>query len=224
MGAVTLPPGEPELGPWRTVPLRDLLDVVRAEAGDPVGRPRVVAVDGRGASGKTTLSARLQRLVPRSAVVHVDDLSWNEPLYEWGHLLAEDVLEPLHAGRALSFRPPQWGVHGRPGAIEVPAGLDLVVVEGTGASHAEHAGLVDATVWVQADFALAEVRGIARDVEQGVNGDLAEATAFWHEWMVAELAFFERQRPWERACVAVNGSPSGALREDEVQLAAVRPA
>ncbi|WP_225752822.1 uridine kinase [Actinotalea sp. Marseille-Q4924] len=215
-----LPPGEPELGPWRTVTMRELLDLVHAEAGDPPDRPRVVAVDGRGASGKSTLASRLHRMVPRSAVVHVDDLAWWEPLYEWGHLLADDVLRPLRDGRALSFRPPQWEARGRDGAIEVPAGLDLVVVEGTGASHAEHADLVDATVWVQSDFGLAEERGIARDVEQGVNGDLAEATAFWHDWMRAELAFFDRQRPWERACVAVNGTPASPVRDDEVQIAA----
>lgn len=214
-----LPPGEPPAGPWRTVAEGELLDLVRTAAGGPSGRPRVVAVDGRGASGKSTLAARLHRLVPRSVVVHTDDLAWHEPLFGWGHLLADGVLRPLREGRALAFRPPQWVARGREGAIEVPAGTDLVVVEGTGAGHAEHVGLVDATVWVQADFGLAEERGIARDVAQGVNGDLAEATAFWHDWMRAELAFFERQRPWERACVVVNGTPGSTLQGDEVEIA-----
>lgn len=214
-----LPAGEPEAGPWRTADEHELLGLVRAAAGEPGGRPLVVAVDGRGASGKSTLADRLHRLVPRSAVVHTDDLAWHEPLFGWGHLLAEDVLRPVRAGRHVALRPPQWVARGRDGAIDVPAGLDLVVVEGTGASHAEHADLLDATVWVQADGVLAEERGIARDAAQGVNGDLAEATAFWHHWMRAELAFFERQRPWERACAAVNGTPTTALAAGQVQIA-----
>ena len=209
--ALTLPPGEPEAGPWRPAPLPALLDLVLGAAGSPRDRPRIVAVDGRGASGTSTLAARLGALAPASAVVHTDDLAWHEPLFGWGHLLAEDVLGPLRDGRALSYRPPQWERRGRTGVIAVPAGLDVVLVEGTGASQREHADLVDATVWVQADAVEAERRGIARDVADGVNGDPDEAAAFWHEWTTAELAFLDRERPWRRACVVVNGTPRGQL-------------
>lgn len=216
---MTLPAGEPEAGPWRPVPLTALLELVLTAAGDPRGRPRVIAVDGRGASGKSTLAARLCALAPASAVVHTDDLAWHEPLFAWGHLLADDVLRPLHEGRALSYRPPQWERRGRDGVIAVPAGSDVVIVEGTGASHREHADLIDATVWVQADSAEAEQRGIARDVAAGVNGDPDQAAAFWHEWMREELAFLARQRPWRRACVVVNGTPRGQLGTDHVEIA-----
>ena len=216
-----LQPEEPAAGPWRTVPLQDLVELVLAAAGRPEGRPEgrpvVLAVDGRGASGKSTLADRLHRHVAASAVVHTDDLAWHEPLFEWGHLL-DDVLRPLRRGEAVWFRPPRWVERGRDGAIDVPAGLDLVVVEGTGASQREYAELVDATVWVQADFAKAERRGIARDVEKGVNGGPDEAAAFWHEWMAEELRFLRRQRPWEQACVIVHGN-TDALPADHVLVA-----
>jgi uridine kinase len=215
---VRLPDEEPEAGPWWAVPAAELLALVLASAGDPPRRPRVVAVDGRGASGKSTLAALLHRELPASSVVHTDDIAWHEPLFGWGDLLADAVLRPLHQGQEVSWRPPQWEARGRAGRITVPAGLDLVLVEGTGASHAEHGGLVDATVWVQADVVLAERRGIARDVAQGVNGDEAQATAFWHEWMRAELPFLARQQPWRRACVVVNGSPEAALDDGVVEI------
>jgi hypothetical protein len=216
---VTLPDGEPEAGPWRRVDLPVLLSEVLASAGDPVGRPRIVAIDGRGASGKSTLARRLDELAGSSAVVHTDDLAWHEPLFGWGDLLADQVLCPLHAGRSLAYRPPQWVQRGRAGSIEVPAGLDLVIVEGTGASHREHAPLIDVTIWVQADFAEAEQRGIARDIAEGVNGDPTQAVAFWHAWMAEERVFFARQRPWERARMIVNGTPRDALDPDQVELA-----
>ncbi len=214
-----LPPGEPAVPAWRVVRIGDLVALLGVPAARAPGRPRIVAVDGRSASGKSTLASRLHRAVPRSAVVATDDLAWHEPLYAWGHLLADDVLRPLREGRALAFRPPQWDARGRAGRIEVPAGLDLVVVEGTGASHREQAELVDATVWVQADRAEAERRGIARDIASGVNGGREEATAFWHAWMAEELRFFERQRTWERADVVVHGTPDGVLADDEVEIA-----
>ena len=216
--ATTLPPGEPAAVDWRVVRVGALVELLASGVGQVRGRPRIVAVDGRSASGKSTLAARLHHAVPRSAVVTTDDLAWHEPLYAWGDLLADGVLRPLREGRALAYRPPQWDVRGRAGVIEVPAGLDLVVIEGTGASHREHADLVDATVWVQADRAEAERRGIARDIASGVNGGPEEATAFWHAWMAEELRFFERQRTWERADVVVNGTPDRALADDEVEV------
>lgn len=87
------------------------------------GRPRIVAVDGRGASGKSTLADRLSRQVSRSAVVHTDDIAWHEPYFAWGRLLADQVLRPMRCGAGVSFRPPAWVKHGREGMIEVPAGL-----------------------------------------------------------------------------------------------------
>jgi hypothetical protein len=88
-----------------------------------------------------------------------------------------------------------------------------------GASQRELAGLVDATIWVQSDFAEAEQRGIARDIAQGVNGDREQTIAFWHEWTAEELRFLEEQRPWERACLVVAGTAPIPLGLDEVAIA-----
>lgn len=101
----------------------------------------------------------------------------------------------------------------------MPAGLDLVLVEGVGAGRRELADLLDAVVWVQSDFAAAERRGIARDIASGANGDEARTVAFWHEWMTQELAFLDHQRPWERACVVVAGTPPLPHGLDDVVLA-----
>ena len=216
-----LPEGEPEAVAWRRVRVPKLLKLVVAAAGNPPGRPRIIAIDGRGGSGKSTLAARLHGHAPASAVVHTDDLAWHEPLFGWGHLLADHVLHPLHQRRAVSFRPPAWERRGREGVIAVPAGLDLVLVEGTGASQRDHASLIDATVWVQSDFDEAERRGLARDIAEGVNGDPQQAAAFWQAWMTEELAFIERQRPWERACFVVNGTPRDRRDADHVEISSL---
>jgi hypothetical protein len=32
----------------------------------------------------------------------------------------DGILLPVHAGRAVSYRPPKWNEHGRPGSLEIP--------------------------------------------------------------------------------------------------------
>lgn len=213
-----LPEGEPAVERWQAVGRDAFVDLVQQVADPPVGRPLVVAVDGRGAAGKSTLADWLHAAVPASAVVHTDDLAWCEPFFGWGHLLRQ-VLEPLHRGDAVHLRPPAWEAHGRAGSVDVPAGLELVVVEGVGASPRDLAGLVDVTVWVQSDAAEAERRGIARDLAQGVNGDHAQTVAFWHEWMGHELPFVARQRPWERAALVVAGTEVLPLGDGQLAVA-----
>ena len=215
---MSLPAGEPAAGSWQAVRTSELMQLVATASSVPSGRPRVLAVDGRGGSGKSTLAERLRREATRSALLHTDDLAWHEPLFGWGHLLVL-VLKPLHRGEPVRFQPPAWAQHGRQGAIEVPGGLDLVIVDGTGASQREVAQLMDAAIWVQADFAEAERRGIERDVAEGVNGDREQAIAFWRDWMAAEMRFLDEQRPWERADVIVAGTPTIPLDADEWAVA-----
>ena len=134
-----------------------------AAAPDVAGRPLLVAVDGRGGAGKSTLVERLRRMVPASGVVHTDDIAWNHACFDWGDLMVESILRPLHRGEGVEFRPPAWIEHGRPGAIRVPAGADVVWVEGTGIIREEFAPWIDASIWMQGDLDEQERRLVARD-------------------------------------------------------------
>jgi len=95
--------------------------VVVRTAGDPVGRPRVVAVDGRGASGKSTLAKRLSAAVPSSVVVSTDDRAWHHSFFGWTVLLAVGVLEPVRRGDAVSYRPLPGGTVDAPGQLRCPS-------------------------------------------------------------------------------------------------------
>ncbi|ADB32897.1 hypothetical protein Kfla_3844 [Kribbella flavida DSM 17836] len=181
--------------------------------------PRIVAVDGRSGGGKSTLAQRLADTVPDSAVVHVDDIAWNAPMFGWSDLLADGVLTPLRRGDAVSYRPPAWDAHSRPGSVDVPAGLSLVVVEGVGAGRRELTELIDCLVWVQSDYAEAERLGIARDIALGVNGDAQQTVDFWHRWMAAEIPFLTDDRPWDRATLIAAGTSPHPRGTDEIFVA-----
>jgi len=216
---LSLPPGEPAAGPWHVRPVEDLARQLMSAGTSPAGRPRVVAVDGRGGSGKSTLAGQLRAVIPRSAVVHTDDVAWHHSFFDWSELLATHVLEPLRAGHGVSYRPPGWIARGRDGSIEVLAGLELVVVEGVGSGRRELSPLLDAVIWVQSDHQEAERKGLARDLQEGVNGDAEEAARFWHEWQTEELPFLLDQRPWERATAIVRGTTAVPHEPERVVLA-----
>jgi hypothetical protein len=216
---MALEPGEPAAGPWEVVAVADFVACVRREAGAPHGRPAVVALDGRGGAGKSTLAQRLHAAVPASAVVHTDDIAWHHSFFDWHAVLADDVLAPVRDGRPVSYRPRAWQDRGRAGAIEVPAGLDVVFVEGNGAGRQELSRLIDAVVWVQSDRREAKRRALVRDVAHGAAPDPVQAEAFWDEWMAEEIPFFARDRPWERACCVVAGTHVLDCAPDQVVVA-----
>ena len=216
-----LPPGEPAAGPWRLERVGALVHLLFEAAGPVQGRPRIVAVDGRSGGGTSTLATKLHAAAPGSAVVHTDDVAWHHSFFDWSELMAQDVLEPLRRGGAVRCSPPGWQAMERPGAIEVPAGLGLVLVEGVGAGRRELAQLLDAVVCVQCDIAEAERRALARDAAAGIHGDIEGATRFWHEWMAQEIPSLAAQRPWERADVMVRGTTTAA--HDSAHLALAIP-
>ena len=207
--AIQLQPEEPAVTQWQVSATDELVAHLLSLVGTPQGRPAIIAVDGRGGSGKTTLTTALAAAVPGAQAFHLDDLIWNEPLYDWDQLYV-DTLTQLRRVGSLNLVPDKWREHGREGSIRIPAGSPLVLVEGTGAGLAAVRSLIDAHVWVQTGDDVAERRGIKRDIAEGVNGDAEESVRFWHWWMAGERLFFAKDRPWRRADVIVSGdAPTG---------------
>jgi uridine kinase len=215
---VKLGPGERSAAPWQVMPIRDFVDFVLNVGDTAHFRPWILAVDGRSGSGKSTTADLLHRSVPDSMVVHTDDIAWHHSFFDWSDLLIEGVLKPLQGGKDVHYQPPGWRTNGRPGAIEIPASLNLVIVEGVGASRTEVMPWIDCSIWIQSDLDEAERRGLARE------GSTEEARNFWHEWMSQEFEFLRRQRPWERATAIVNGTPTQQYDPDsQVVVSAVVP-
>ena len=119
-----LQPEEPPVPDWYASDERAFADHVLAVLNrviQPAGRPGIIAVDGRSGSGKTTVTSRLTSVVPDAQVLHIDDLDWNEPLFQWDHLLVAALTE-LRRNGSLDLRPPAWQRHGREGSITITAG------------------------------------------------------------------------------------------------------
>ena len=195
-----LHPGEVEATSWRVATLTDLVQhLVQASPG-VTRRPRVIALDGRGGAGKSVLAQRLRAAVPASAVVHTDDVAWNQAYFDWGQVISAGVFEPLRRGQAVDFTPPAWTAHGRASSIRVPADLDVVWVEGTGIIRAELARWIDASLYLQSDLDVQTARLLERD------GDEPAMREHRAQWLEEELPFMAREQPWAAATLVVAGA------------------
>jgi hypothetical protein len=193
-----LGPGEPAAGPWRVEPVEVFARSLAEAAGTPVGRPRIIAVDGRGGGGKTALAERLRRAMRPAAVVHSDDVAWAHSRFGWDDLMIAGVLRPLRAGEPVHYRPSGWDKDGRAGYLDVAAGMSTVIIEGVGVARRSLASLVDVAIWVQSDFGEAKRRGMRRDMAE-LGRDEDEALRLWDEWAAEEEPFLLDDRPWQRA-------------------------
>jgi hypothetical protein len=187
---------------WRVATADEIRTRVGRAVGEPVGRPPVLAVDGRSSGGKSTFAGRLAGVWPGATVVHTDDVAWRQAVLDWTELLTEGVLGPVRAGHSVSYRPPQWEAADRPGAIEVPAGSTLVIVEGVGSGRRALAPVIDGVIWVESPAEDLD----RRNAERVAAGEIAPAD---HDaWMAEENPFVETERTWERAAFIVAGWPA----------------
>jgi uridine kinase len=176
--------------------------------------PLVVAIDGPGASGKSTL-ARAVTAEMLAALVHTDDFFRPSvgsagarrslaDYYDWRRLRAE-ALVPLLARRSAGFCRFDWenGVLGS--AVTVaPAGL--IVLEGVFSAAPVLSGLVDRAVFVET----AEPERMRRLRRLIIPEEWDD------DWLAAERAYFGLTRPPSSFDLIVSGTggvtdgPAGA--------------
>ncbi|MEO5575838.1 MAG: uridine kinase [Gaiellaceae bacterium] len=158
---------------------------------------RIIAIDGAGGSGKSSLADRLADEWGGVPIVHTDDFaSWDNPL-DWWPRLIEDVLEPLLRGaKSIRYRrsvwdsaqPELWG--------EFPAS-EFLILEGVSASREAFRPFLTYSIWIETPRELRLRRGLERD---GL-----EARTQWEEWMAEEDDYVRRERPQQHVDLVLPG-------------------
>ena len=198
------PPREPQPGREpageRVRAVADLAAEIRAR---PCAGPvRLVAVDGRGRSGKSTLAHALAAACGGAPVVRVDDFLYWHDIQSWWPRLEHQALRPLLSGSPARFRVRDWAGdplgQGLAGWAEVrPA--EVVIVEGITASRQAIAADLTLALWVSAPRAERLRRAVAREGQQRLP--------LWLEWMRLEDEFFAGDGAERRAAHVVSGAP-----------------
>jgi len=154
----------------------------------PVGVPvRVVAIDGHGGAGKSTLAAKLAEVLA-AEVVHTDDFaSWDHPL-DWWPRLVDDVLEPIRRGQTvLRHERTKWSEeHAPPPVVSQPV-TSVVVLEGVSSARQEFRPYLSYAIWVETPKEVCLARGLARD-----GADMGEQ---WEDWFAEADAYIARDDP-----------------------------
>jgi uridine kinase len=171
--------------------LGGVVEAIRAANAPNRMKTSIVAVDGPGGAGKTSLADRLASELA-APVIHTDDFaSWENPTDWWPDLIAK-ALQPLATGKPARFRPTTWGGAEREPIEIEPA--EFIILEGVTASREAFRPYLAYSIWIETPRELRLRRGLERDGGQ--------ALPHWQAWMEAEDRYVERERPAEHAdCV-----------------------
>ncbi|MEO9224417.1 MAG: AAA family ATPase [Acidimicrobiales bacterium] len=180
-------------------PLQDIVDRIAQSSAPGPTSTRVIAVDGLGGAGKSTLAERLGEALGSVAIVHTDDFAnWTDSL-DWWPRLIEEVLDPLSNGLTARFQRYDWDQRTVVEWLEVqPA--SYVIIEGVSASRDAFQPYLAFSIWVETPREERLKRGLERD------GQAAHSQ--WLAWMAGEDAYVVREHPACRADLVVRGTES----------------
>ncbi|WP_050183815.1 uridine kinase family protein [Domibacillus robiginosus] len=166
----------------------------------------LIAIDGGGGAGKSTLARSLQlALDSRSAIVHADDFYQlsgkrsNEIGGSWDlKRLEEQVLKPLSQNNPARYERYDWETDQLAEAYDVPAG-GFVIVEGCYTMTSHLLPYYQFKIWVESPEDIRLERGIERDGE--------EKRHLWEDfWMPAEKVYMHEQNPAGSADLVISGT------------------
>lgn len=151
---------------------------------------KIVAIDGGGGAGKSTLAKHLSGWLGGAPVVITDDFaSWGNPLNWWPRLL-EQVLEPLSRNQPAHYQRYDWTTLEPAEWHDVEPG-GTVILEGVSSMRREFRPFLSYRIWVEAPAELRLKRGMAR--ERGIAGE--DKREQWEQWQAAEIKHFEQDQP-----------------------------
>lgn len=169
------------------------------------GKYYIIAVDGRGGAGKTTLTEYISRLLPDFTVLNGDEYfepaentiafgAFNEERFE------KEVLKRLRKGEAcFTYHPYEWDEepHLQNRELKITSGI-IIERNFSFAFNLDY----DLKIWVQTPETIALERGQERDempLEQGYRS--------WKEiWQPLENAHFNKYNPLETADIVIDGT------------------
>jgi uridine kinase len=188
---------------------KDVSDAILHLAQSNSAATRIVAIDGAGGSGKTTLAAAVAGQLDDCVIVHGDDFYLPMPdherqqldaeqgyhrYFDWQRLRAQ-VLKPLRAHQTARYQTYDWATGQLGDWQQVTAG-GVVIVEGVYSARPELTDSYDLTVYVDTPREICLQRLQAR----------AENSAEWIlRWRAAEDYYLHTTRPENRSTIVVKG-------------------
>lgn len=165
----------------------------------------LIAIDGPGGSGKTTLAKELREYIPNPVIIHMDDFYKPKELrqqsksetggyFDWQRL-ERDILSPFADNQILKYQKYDWQKD-RLTEWEFISKSSNLIIEGVYSTRKELAHYYNLKVWMDCPYETRLERGIKRD---GI--DMKE---YWQNvWMKQENEYYEKHQPQLSADVII---------------------
>ncbi len=145
-------------------PLLEIKQLISKSVSPEEMQTRIVAIDGCGRAGKSTLATKLANILDNCPVIHTDDFaSWDHPL-DWYPRVIEQVLEPLRHNHVAHFQKFDWQAN-QLGQWETVNPCSVVILEGVSSSRSEFRPYLSFAIYIETDRDLRLKRGLERDGE-----------------------------------------------------------
>src|ERR1039458_4274731 len=109
---------------------------------------KIIAIDGPGGAGKSTLASQLAADLGDAPIVQTDDFaSWDNPLNWWPRLL-EQVLKPLADNQAAHYQRYDWGSKQLAEWHKVKP-TEYLILEGVSAARKAFRPYLSFSIWVE---------------------------------------------------------------------------
>ena len=155
----------------------------------------LLAIDGYGGSGKTTLARAIQLNFPGSAIITLDDFATDTTSGADRNRFISHVLMPLSEGKDARYQRFNWREKILADWITVePKGL--IIIEGVSVLGEDFNSYYDLRVWIDCPFDIASQRMKERDKNM-------HNPTYFNVWE-KEDAEYGKTEPWKRADLIVD--------------------
>jgi uridine kinase len=189
--------------------IESLVRAIRGSVAPGGMTSRIIAIDGLGGAGKSTLAETLSTALAASSrlttspqlvampIVHTDDFaSWDVPI-DWWPRLVEQILVPLSDNHVATYQRYDW-VERRLAEWRHVAPAEFLILEGVSSSRQAFRPYLSYTIWVETPR---EVR-----LRRGLERDGADALPLWESWMAEEDEYVRLEHPAENADLVIDGT------------------
>lgn len=167
--------------------------------------PAIIAIDGFGGAGKSTLAKDLKNELQSATVVEVDDFyvfgmrsDANKSNFDRARL-EEQVLKPLKQGKPASYQKSIDENNPLSDFFDVPQ-VDYIILEGVSSFHPDIVDYIDFKIWLDVPADVAKRRMADRDTSAGnEHGD-----ELWSHWTNTYQEYKDLHRPDLSADLTVN--------------------
>jgi uridine kinase len=158
----------------------------------------LIAIDGYGGAGKTTLARQIQKEFAESQIITLDDFATDTTSGADRTRFLAQVLRPLSQNQPARYQRYSWKERALTDRVEVPA-RGLVIVEGVSVIGVDFASYYDLRIWINCSLELAQQRLRERERAAGREFSLENWFNVWEK----EDEDYGRTEPWKRADIIV---------------------